>query len=141
VILTNPRTRRPHTPKHVISMLRVPRVVTGAEIKWLASVEGPVVGVVESSRVPVDLKSVSFKHGRCVWEEESYFEHKLGDRHRVAGRASVSDAGACEGLGSGNGVSYMRFVVGGVQVLAVPAAFASFISTVFCEKEGVAYVG
>lgn len=125
-------------------MLRVPRVVTCAQIKRLASIQGPVVRVVESCRVPMDPQvHVSFEVRRQLWlGAKAYFEHELGERHRMAGRASITHATTGETLRSGNGVRYVRFVVGGVEVFTIPASLPILVSRLFCERgAGVTYVG
>ena len=62
-------------------------------------------------------------------------EHDLGDLDRVGRGACAADAGAREGLGAGDGVGDVGFVVGRVEVLAVPAAAAGL-----CQYLGVPVV-
>lgn len=51
----------------------------------------------------------------------TYLEHDLGDLDRVRGGAGAAYTGPGESGGAGDGVGYVGLVVGGVQVLAVPA--------------------
>jgi len=84
-------------PKHVIRMRAIAEMVAIAEDKGVRPVRRP--HVVEAGRVPERL------------------EGELGHAHRVGRRAG---AGGREGFL--DGVVHVRLVVGGVEVLAVPAA-------------------
>ena len=86
-------------PEHVIGVVGVARLVTAGPDEGLAAVCGPVGLVVELGGVP-----------DCL-------EHELGDLDGVSGWAGTA------GLkGAGLGVCDVGSVVGGVEVLAVPAA-------------------
>ncbi len=62
---------------------------------------------------------------RKGWEGGTDLKHDLGDLDGVGRGACAADAGAREGLGTGDGVGDVGLVVGRVKVLAIPAAAAS----------------
>ena len=122
-------------PKHVVGVLSVPGRVARREHERLRAVGRPLGFVVEGCGVPDDLCRVRGLVGLVMvckgWGAD--LEHDLGDLDWVGGGACAADAGACEGLGAGDGVGDVGLVVGRVEVLAVPAAAVCARQYLCCE--------
>jgi hypothetical protein len=88
--------------KDIIGVLAVAVVVTSGEIEGLLDTLGPGRLVVELGGVPDDL------------------EHQLRDTDGVGGWAVAAEAE--EGGGPVDGVGDVVLVVGGIEVLAIPAS-------------------
>jgi hypothetical protein len=74
-------------------------LVSHTQDKWLRSIFGPHVPVIESGGIPDN------------------FEENLRDLHRMCGRAGAATLKSAAG-----GVGYMGFMVIAVEVLTIPAS-------------------